>query len=446
MKRGNVRSESFAAQQILDVHGSVGGLVSWDGHELHVENTGAAVANPDGARPYFVPALPVEVHCHGIGDVDFSDFAALDLAALDETSAAEGVLCIPTLYLRHDRLGEFVAFMRRYAQMRAAGSLPYVPGIALEGPLLASHGGTPAATVWPPTRAEWEILASCGPLGLVYVVMSPDALTPGSELHDRVDRRHPDLPWIVRTLVGAGIRPALGHFTRSDPLGSARLVEELVEVAWDTDSPITGARVVTDHLFNDMPLTIRHAFRTRRARQERDATLRAYDLPGWTLDDLPEQVGPVPAAIMRLCRQGKVASCINFDGEHVDLAIAARAVELVGRDNIMLMTDRCDSARLGGQALHRGEENGLWYQHGGIVAAGSQPMDRQLGNARSRGLDETAIWNLAAFAAYRAFDLGRRPELDAGRSGCFVEPSGDPGALGGLRRTAIVGAAPERAG
>jgi N-acetylglucosamine-6-phosphate deacetylase len=435
-------AEHFTVDRVLSPLGPQHAVAAWDGRELHVECSGPAAAT-DGTG-YFVPALPVEIHCHGIGSIDFSDFADLDLAALNATSAAEGVLCVPTLYLRRDRLDEFVAFMRRYADMRAAGLLPYLPGVALEGPLLASHGGTPAATVWPPTKAEWDKLASCGPLGLVYVVVSPDALTRESDLYDRLDRHHPDLPWIIRTLVQAGVRPALGHFTRTDPIRSAHLVEELVAEAWATESDMTGARVVTDHLFNDMPMPIRHAFRTRRARAERDALLSAYDLPSWNLADLDEQVGPVPAAIMRLCHDGKVASCINFDGEHVDLAIAVRAVEIVGRSNIMLMTDRCDSARLGGQDLQRNSENSLWYQDGGIVAAGSQPMDRQIDNARSLGLDETAVWNLVSFTAYRALDLGRNPWLGPDRAGCFVTDETAVDGTATRKRTAILSGPGER--
>ena len=446
----------LAVGHIVSPHGRFRGSATWDGLSLDVRTdvapSGAAGQAPGGAAAggYFVPALPVEVHCHGIGAVDFSDLGSLDLTALNATAAAEGVLCVPTLYLRHDRLGDFVALMHRYHRLRAAGRLPFVPGIALEGPLLASHGGTPSATVWPPTRPEWERLAACGALGLLYVVLSPDALAPASGLRELVDRRHPDLGWIVRTLVAAGVRPALGHFTRADPHGSAALVHDLVGEAWDTPTELRGARVVTDHLFNDMPMTIRHAFRTQRARSERDAALASYDLPAWTLADLPGQVGPVPAAIMQLCRAGRVASCINFDGEHVDLAIAARAVELVGRDNIMLMTDRCDSARLGGQRLHRTEDNTLWYQDGGVVAAGSQPMDRQIGNARGQGLAEEAIWDLVAFAAHRAFDLEPGTGAPAaGAAGCFVLPdaaatprpgTGTPGEVS-LRRTPLVAAA-----
>ncbi|MGK4585455.1 hypothetical protein [Kitasatospora sp. HPMI-4] len=358
-----------------------------------------------GAETVSVPLLPVEVHCHGFAGVDFSEFDQLDLLALEQVCAQEGVLSIPTLYLHRERLAEFERFMARYAAMRSAGRIPHVVGVALEGPLLASHGGTPAATVWAPTRQEWERLARLGESGLCYIVLSPDAFTPASDFHGQLTDRHPGFDWIIPTLVGHGVRPALGHFTRADPRRSAELVGEIVDLAWSAEWNGTGDRVVTDHLFNDMPLNIRHAFRTTRARAGRDAALASYDLPGWSLAAMDEIAGPVPAAIMREAAAGRIAACINFDGEHVDLAIATRAVQLVGPEHAMMMTDRCDSARLGGQVLSQGEENGLWYQENGVVAAGSQPLAQQLRNALGQRIEGEQLWNLAAGTAHRAFGI-----------------------------------------
>ncbi|GII65310.1 hypothetical protein Skr01_53950 [Sphaerisporangium krabiense] len=426
---------------VLGAEGTRAQTARLEGRELVLESGSGAPRDLAGGG-YFVEALPVEMHCHSIGQVDFSDFSGIDLIELNAAAAREGVVCVPTVYLRHDRLEEFVTFMRRFHELRKRGALPFVPGMALEGPLLASHGGTPAATVWPPNRHEWERLAMCGRLGLLYMVISPDSLTPDSDLYDRLDRKHPDLPWIIRLLVESGVRPALGHYTKADAARAAELTYELVNVAWSVETPLKGTRVVTDHLFNDMPLPIKHAFRTRRARERRDALIASYDLPSWNLSDLPEQVGPVAAAIMRLCAAGRVASCVNFDGEHVDLAIAARAVEVVDRRNIMLMTDRCDAARLGGQALHHNPENSLWYQDDDVVAAGSQPIDRQIGNARAAGVGEDEIWDLVSFTAYAAFGLGDDPWLGPG-VGSFVLPE-DAAGDASLRRVATLAAAPPR--
>jgi N-acetylglucosamine-6-phosphate deacetylase len=353
--------------------------------------------------------LPVEVHCHGFGPVDFSDLDALDLDRLEAACVAEGVCAIPTLYLHRDSLDAFEALMDAYAARRADGELLHIVGIALEGPLLASHGGTPAATVWLPTRREWERLAASGPKGLVYTVMSPDAFAEGSGLAGEVDASTPRFEDFVPLLASSGVRPALGHFTRTDPSRSAAFVEQIIDLAWQSGWNGPGLPVVTDHLFNDMPLAIRHAFRTRRARAERDETIASYRLKEWTLDRADEILGPVPAAIMRNAEARRLAACINFDGEHVDLDIAKRAIELMGTENSMIMTDRCDSARLGRQELHHEAENTLWYQQDGVVAAGSQPLSRQVSNAREHGFRDDEIWQLVAGTAHQVFGLPKRP-------------------------------------
>ena len=349
--------------------------------------------------------LPVEVHCHGFGPVDFSDLDALDLDRLEAAAVAEGVCVIPTLYLHRDCLGAFEAMMGAYAARRADGELRRIVGVALEGPLLASHGGTPAATVWLPTRREWERLAACGRKGLVYTVMSPDAFAKGSGLAGEIDASAPRFADFVPLLVNSGVRPALGHFSRKDPGRSAASVEQIIDLAWQSGWNGLGLPVVTDHLFNDMPLLIRHAFRTRQARADRDETVASYRLEEWTMDRADEILGPVPAAIMRNAAAGRIAACINFDGEHVDSGIAKRAIELMGTENTMIMTDRCDSARLGGQRLHHQADNTLWYQQDGVVAAGSQPLSRQVTNAREHGFGDDEIWQLIAGTAHRVFGL-----------------------------------------
>ncbi|MFS0696655.1 hypothetical protein [Streptomyces nitrosporeus] len=360
--------------------------------------------------------MPVEVHCHGFGDVDFSDFTRVDLVRLDAWCAREGVLSLPTMYLHRDRLGEFEDFVRLYDRMRGDGELPHIAGIALEGPLLASHGGTPASTVWAPTRREWERLAALGDHGLMYTVVSPDAFSPSSPLSGVPGTGPDDFGWILPALLAHGVRPALGHFTRDDPARSADLVQEMVDTAWRSEWSGTGVRVVTDHLFNDMPLNIRHAFRTSAARRKRDETVASYDLPGWTLATMAEAAGPVPAAIMNEAARGRLGACINFDGEHVDLEIAARAIRLMGVGNTMIMTDRCDSARLGGQELHRTAENHLWYQDEGVVAAGSVPLERQMANARAQGFSDEEITQLVAGTAHRVFGLGAAAPAALGSS------------------------------
>ena len=76
-----------------------------------------------------------------------------------------------------------------------------------------------------------------------------------------------------------------------------------------------------------------------------------------------------------------------------------------------LMTDRCDSARLGRQHLHHEAENTLWYQQDGVVAAGSRPLSRQVSNAREHGFRDDEIWQLVAGTAHRGFGIPGAEEV-----------------------------------
>ena len=67
--------------------------------------------------------LPVEVHCHGFGPVDFSDLSALDLDRLEAACVAEGLMAItagdnvlrlaPPLVVTDSDLDEAVVMLRR---------------------------------------------------------------------------------------------------------------------------------------------------------------------------------------------------------------------------------------------------------------------------------------------------------------------------------------------
>jgi len=213
--------------------------------------------------------LPVEVHCHGFGPVDFSDLGALDLDRLEAACVRRGRLCrSPTLYPPSPTA--LMPSRRCWARTRLAGPTGNCGASwasRWEGPLLASHGGTPAATVWLPTRREWERLAAVRPATASSTPLCRrTAFAVGSGLEGEIDASAPRFEDFVPLLVSSGVRPALGHFSRRDPSRSAAFVERIIDLAWQSGWNGPGLPVVTDHLFNDMPLVIRHAFRTRQAR------------------------------------------------------------------------------------------------------------------------------------------------------------------------------------
>ncbi|MGW4365707.1 hypothetical protein ACWEKT_08680 [Nocardia takedensis] len=355
-----------------------------------------------------VEGLPVEFHCHGIGGMDFSRFRDVDLEQIETMAAREGIYCLPVSFVPYPDFEAFLAMMRLFERRRAEGLHRHLVGFAMEGPILASVGGTPADGVWLPSKHEWTRIAECGSRGLQYIVLSPDALESYSPFAPALTPDHPDLEWIVRTLLDHGVRPSLGHFLKEDPRRSAECVERCVQVAHDAGArPYSGA-IITDHLFNDMPQWFVHCWRTAEDRLRRDAEFAAQDVASWELDNLVERCGPVPAALMRAAHDGDLVTCVNFDGDHVDIEIARRAAEIVGSRSVIAMTDRTDSPTLGNQVLRRRPDNTLYYQADGIVAAGTQHIHRQIGNLLRAGMSEHDAWMLTSLTPLHV--LGDRTE------------------------------------
>ncbi len=423
---------SFSCDAYLDASGVMRGA------HIRRENGGWVEFDIDqtsAVRPqngYVVPTLPVEFHCHGSGRSDFSDFRSLDLSAINQEARREGALYIASVSLPRHNLGEFVDFMREYAHKRQDGELSHIIAVSLEGPLLASVGGTPESGTWAPTKEEWAKLAECGELGLSYAVLSPDACLPRSRLAEQMGAAHPSLEWIIDMLVSRGVRPALGHFQRSDPAASARCIETVLQVAAKHGNPLFSGTILTDHVFNDMPLKFRHAWRTPEERRRRDAEINDLHLDHWTLDNLDEMLGEVPAALVRAAHAGLLTLCINFDGSHVDLQVCRRILELVGSKSIIAITDSTDTTVLGGQRLHRREGIDLWYQESGIVAAGMSSLDSQMSNMRSIGLDEESIWDLVSFVPSRVLNIKQHYNVDAFPTCCYVADNGQRYAIQGV--------------
>ncbi len=345
-------------------------------------------------RPYVAQGLPVEVHIHGIGDIDFSaDCRSLNMERLQNLFEQEGVMGIPTVFLDYALLQDFSDLLKRFSEQKSEGRLQNILGFALEGPLLLSQGGTPEEGSWKPSMREWQTIAECGEYGLRYVVISPD-------LDDTEE-----LKAIISLLLSHGVKPAIGHCRQDASDASVRGIEVMVEQAKLLGFQPGNEAILTDHLFNDMPRLFKHAWRTLDERRMRSRELIAQHLGEWSFDRLDEQVGPVPATLMRYAREGMIALFLNFDGEHVDTQVAKRAYELVGAEHIMAMTDRVEQERLGRRSLTKGPVGTLWYQEEGVVAAGSSNIDDQIRNMRSCGIPEQDIWKMCSLTAGRVFGI-----------------------------------------
>lgn len=327
----------------------------------------------------------IDMHCHGVGRFDFTEISEIDLDEIDAVLAERNRRVILTLYLPKPSFDTFLDLLTVFNMGRKQGKYSHIVGFGLEGPLLASHGGTPEKGVWMPSETHWQQLANCGQKGLIYIIFSPDYQLTGSNFVGYENA--PSIEWITKTLLSGGVLPAPGHFTKLNPEISAQKLQTVFDIV----SEWGQGPILTDHLYNDMPHAFKHAWRTPEERLRRNEEIADLKLSNWSFETLEQDLGPIPATIIRNAKKGLVKICQNFDGEHVDLDIIKRTVELVGVDNMVMMTDSIESKRLAGRDLHMHEGSTLLYQDDDIVAAGSQGVDKQINNMCLIGLTSEEI-------------------------------------------------------
>jgi N-acetylglucosamine-6-phosphate deacetylase len=333
---------------------------------------------------------PVDVHLHGIGPYDFSDLEPSALPGISALLEARGMDAVLTVFLRLGRLEQFERFMAAFAEGRRSGTLKGILGISIEGPLLSSSGGIPRDAVWVPTRAEWNKIAKWGRHGLLYVIIAPDYFGPD------LSSGSPSVSWIIESLQEAHVLPSFGHFAKDSPQGSAVAVESALGLlaAQRTEERIVA---MTDHIFNDMPRSFRHAWRSTADRESRERDLEEINNQQWSAADVCQKLGPVPGTLIIGALRGLVGLCVNFDGDHVDMVHTTRLVQNVGAGRIFCMTDTVSEGNvLCGEELLCSAENSLLYRPGGCVAAGTTSVDLQIRNILAAGVSVQDCWRMAS--------------------------------------------------
>jgi N-acetylglucosamine-6-phosphate deacetylase len=369
-----------------------------------------SIVTPIDNSRFITPLLPVDFHRHAVAGIDLSNFEEFDLQAINLALQAECLAGVLTFFLTRSDLAKFYELACAFSEQERRDKYPYIFGLAVEGPLLASPGGTPHSCVWNPTRREWQTLARCGELGLKYVVVSPDVTIDTAASVSQGNSANLTMDGVFELLLEAGISPALGHFRKTDPEASAQKIQHVFDIAAKHAGNSRCPPLLSDHLFNDMPLRIKHSWRTADQKAHRQVELETMHIGEWQIDNIRERIGPVPATLIRGAHDGLISLCINFDGEHVDLAIALEVVRIAGADHIIALTDRVDGTMLARQKLFRSGDNRLLYDRDGIVVAGSTTLDQQIANMRGIGICEEEIWKMVSINPCRA--LGVPPETD----------------------------------
>ncbi|MBN9131740.1 MAG: hypothetical protein J0I04_19070 [Paenarthrobacter ureafaciens] len=327
-------------------------------------------------------ATPVLIHTHGIGPVDYSTMGPSDLDLVQKEAENKGLSAVLGIFLTRARVGAVGELMKSYWDRRE--ELPNILGFSIEGPLLGNVGGVPPAGIWAPNVPEWKAIADMGSHGLQYVVMAPDGGDLDEQFGDSTNRE------IIDLFYSNGVRLALGHFQHSAPSVSARRTKEVIDYVQEVYGPGPDV-LLTDHLFNDMPRAFKHVWRTPEEQQRRLQDLEVFTRNEWTPENLTQTLGEVPAVLVEAARAGKLLPFLNFDGDHVDLEVCRMALNYLGAEKIIGITDDTETTELAGEDLHHRQGSGLWYRSDGVVAAGTGHLDKQIVQLEFLGCNDKEI-------------------------------------------------------
>ncbi|MFD1212326.1 N-acetylglucosamine-6-phosphate deacetylase [Arthrobacter sp. GCM10027362] len=279
------------------------GIVAFAGDRIAYTGPAAGFNSP-GWREHEVPTgsvlLPglIDTHCHGAYGADFTcGSAEAARTAIDylHRSGTTTLLASTVSAPRQD----LVEAMDRLAALAQEG---LIAGIHAEGPFLsATYRGS----------HDPGHLAAPDP-GLV------EELVEASQGHLRSMTYAPELAGadeLVDLLTSHGITPSLGHTDCDDATAAASLAhaaEGMAPVGFDGYS----SRPTVTHLFNAMPP--------------------------------PHHRSPGPvAACLRAARSGQAAVELIADGVHLDPQMVLTVFELVGPENVALVSDSCAATGCG---------------------------------------------------------------------------------------------------
>lgn len=278
-----------------------GDAIAWVGESTEAKAAGyndevLAAEAPSDDR-YILPGL-VDVHCHGGGGASFPDSQTKEQAmtAIMEhrrkgtTSLVGSLVTASPMVLR--QRAELLADLCDQGELA---------GIHFEGPFVAQgHCGAqnPAHIQAPnPALVRELLIASRGHgVSMTFAPEKPYAMGPGG---------------VAETLLAGGAVPSLGH-TDTDAAKMRQSLVEVREMILQAAKPRCRHATIT-HLFNGMaPMHHR-------------------------------EPGPVPEALADCAGGGVIAELIG-DGVHLAPSLVNNVYELVGREQIVLVTDAMEAA------------------------------------------------------------------------------------------------------
>lgn len=322
------------------------------------------------AGSMILPGL-VDLHCHGAAGGDFpsgSGDAARTAVDYLHRSGTTTLLASLVTASREDLL-------RGMEGLSVLAGEGLIAGIHAEGPFL-SHvrcgAQDPRFLLDPDLDFTRELIAAAGGY-LRTMTYAPEL--PGADA-------------LVQLLARHGVVPSLGH-TDADASSTAASLAGAAELLAGSGAPEASRPTVT-HLFNGMP-PLHH-----------------------------RSPGPV-ATCLRLAGQGSVAVELIADGAHLDPETVRMVFELVGAENVVLVTDSMAATGLPdgdyqlGPAAVSVQGSVARLGSNGSLAGGTATLLDVVRRTISAGVDPAAA--VASATAVPAAIIGRQHQVGSLRAG-----------------------------
>lgn len=363
-----------------------------------------ALKLPPGSS--LLPGL-VDLHCHGAAGGGFpTDDSDACRDAVDFLHRNGTTTLLASLVTASEG-----ALLRGIGVLRPLADAGLIAGIHSEGPFLAPARCGAQDPEWlrnPDPGLLRRLLHAAGGT-LTTMTYAPEL---------------PGAGWLVSMLAAHGVTPSLGHTdadaeTTADSLTGAAESLRAGSPAGDSGSPGhpgsgTYRRPTVTHLFNGMP-PLHH-----------------------------RRPGPV-AACLRLAAQGTVAVELIGDGVHLDPGTVRMVFELVGADNVVLVTDSMAATGLpdGDYALGPSavvvRDGVAALQSNGALAGGTATLLDVVRRTIAAGVSPADAVKAATLVPARV--LGLEDEIGSLRAGMradLVAVDGDFGLLAVLRSGRIL--------
>ncbi len=355
------------------------GKIAWVGEEANLPEQYAsldAVRAPEGG--YIVPGY-IDVHDHGGGGASFPDALTLE----DVQTAANEHLKQGTTTLVASLVTAAIPVLEERASLLAdAVEKGIIQGIHYEGPFLskARCGAQNPKYLVPATPQDAQRLVDAARGYAVSITLAPEHCL------DEDGRE------AVSILINGGLLPSWGHSdcTTAQANEAIELGQALLEAA---PSKIRGGVGTVTHLFNGMPPMHHRA------------------------------PGPIPA-FLAAASEGRLIAELISDGVHLDPALVTEVLNLVGRSNLVFVTDAMAAAGMedGDYVLGPNEVTVLdgvaRLTHGGNLAGGTSRLADQVKVAvHQGGVSVVDAVYLATVQGAKVLGLEDRGEIAVGKRG-----------------------------